>query len=394
MKILQVVSTLAPRQGGPSVDVDGLGHLDVPLDRPVIDDGVKVYYFRGLSEPTRYMFSRSMWRALRDTVSEFDVVHIYSVYGFSSSATAYWCRRQGVPYMVHPHGSLDPYLRRRHRFRKWIHAKLFANRDYQKAAGILFNSAEEMRLASDWSGLAQQATGGRGRPRRFVVPVGLDARWLEPADPAAGQRFRNNFPTLIGRRLITYFGRINFKKGLDILARAYAKVARDRDDVHLVLAGPDTEGYGKKVRAWLEEDGVLDKATFTGLLSGEDRFTALREAEILALTSYTENFGQVVAEAMASGVPVVISDRVNIWPEVAKTNAGLVVPCDVDAAARALCEMLDDPIRGKEMGSNGRSWVAENLPWKVVAAQMAGAYEEIASHQKPRDFALETAAAR
>src|SRR6516165_9343524 len=143
MRILQVVATLAPRQGGPSVacpelsqelarqghqvsiyasDVDGSGHLNVPLDHPVFDEGVEVRYFRGWSEPSKYMFSPGMWRALRDTVANFDIAHIYSVYGFSSSAAAYWCRKRGVPYMVHPHGSLDPFLRRRHRVRKWFHA--------------------------------------------------------------------------------------------------------------------------------------------------------------------------------------------------------------------------------------------------------------------------------
>jgi glycosyltransferase involved in cell wall biosynthesis len=398
MRILQVLATLAPRSGGPSVagpelsrelarqghqvsiyasDVDGSGHLNVPLDRPVLDAGVETRTFRGWSRPGRYMFSPGMWRALRDTVADFDVVHIYSVYGFSSSAAAYWCRKRAVSYMVHPHGSLDPFLRRRHRPRKWLHAKLLADRDYRHASGVLFNSAEEMRLASDWSGLKNPRGRAGDAPKRFVVPVGLDTKWLQEPDLAAGLRFRSKYKTLTGRRLVVYFGRINFKKGLDILARAFARVARGREDLHLVLAGPDSEGYGKKVRAWLAEGGVLEKTTFTGLLQGEDRFAALQQAEVFALPSYTENFGQVVAEAMASSVPVVISDQVNIWPEVAKAGAGLVVPCDVEATAKALLSILDDPQRGKQMGSNGHRWVAEHLPWKIVAAQMAFAYEEI-----------------
>jgi glycosyltransferase involved in cell wall biosynthesis len=399
MRILQVVSTLAPRQGGPSIacpelsrelvrqghqvsiyasDVDGLGHLTVPLDRPVMDDGVTIRYFRGWSEPFRFMFSPGMWRALRDTVANFDVVHIYSVFGFSSSAAAYWCRKRGVPHMVHPHGSLDPFIRRRHRPRKWVHAKLLAERDYRKATAVLFNSAEEMRLASNWSGLKTPPRNGAG-PKRFVVPVGLDPRWLQEPDAAAGERFRNKFPELGGRRLVVYFGRINFKKGLDILARAFARVARDRQDIHLVLAGPDTEGYGRKVKAWLAEGGVLEKATFTGLLEGEYRFAVLQRAEVFALPSYTENFGQVVVEAMASRVPVVISDRVNIWPYVKEANAGLVVPCDVEATAEALRSVLADPVRGKQMGCNGRHWAAENLLWGAVAGQMADAYRQMLS---------------
>jgi glycosyltransferase involved in cell wall biosynthesis len=403
MRILQVVATLASRQGGPSVacpelsrelvrqghrvsiyasDVDGLGHLEVPLETPVIDDGVEISYFRGWSEPFGYMFSAGMWCALRDTVAEFDAVHIYSVYGFSSSAAAYWCRKRDVPHMVHPHGSLDPFLRRRHRPRKWLHAKLLAERDYRNATAVLFNSAEEMRLASDWTGL--RTSSGWDAPKRFVVPVGLDSRWFLEPDAAAGERLRSRFPQLNGRRLVVYFGRINFKKGLDILARAFALLARDRDDVHLVLAGPDTEGYGRKVRGWLAEGGAAEKATFTGLLQGEDRFVALQQADVFALPSYTENFGQVVAEAMASSVPVVISDQVNIWPEVAKTNAGLVVPCDVNATAQALRKVLEDPAKGREMGSNGRRWAAEHLPWSVVAAQMAHAYEDMVRERRAR----------
>lgn len=398
MRILQVVTSLATRYGGPSVacpelsrelarqghevsiytsDVDGSGHLEVPLGHPVLSDGVEIRYFRGWSRPGKYMFSPGMWRALRDTVADFDVVHIYSVYGFSSSAAAYWCRKRGVPYMVHPHGSLDPFLRRRHRPRKWAHTKLFAERDYRHAAGVLFNSAEEMRLASDWSGLKTPGGNNGEIPKRFVVPVGIDSKWLREPDAAAGERFRRKYAALVGRRLVVFFGRINFKKGLDILARAFAQVAREREDVHLVLAGPDTEGYGRKVRGWLAEGGVLERTTFTGLLTEEDRFAALQQAEVFALPSYTENFGQVVAEAMASGVPVVISDRVNIWPEVLRADAGLVVPCDAEATAQALRSVLEDPARGWRMGSNGRRWVAERLPWKVVAEQMANAYGEI-----------------
>jgi glycosyltransferase involved in cell wall biosynthesis len=322
------------------------------------------------------MFSPGLWRALGEAVTNFDVVHIYSVYSFCAAAAAYWCRKRGVPYLVHPHGSLDPFLRRRNRPRKWLYHKLLAERDYQQAAAVLFNSAEEMRLASDWAGLKTPEGSNGDRPQRFVVPVGIDPAWLREPDAAAGERFRHRFGPLEGRRLVVYMGRINFKKGLDILARAFAQIAGDREDLQLVLAGPSDEGYERKVRGWLAEGGVLEKTTFTGPLDGEDRFALLQQAEVFALTSYTENFGQAVAEAMASGVPVVISDQVNIWPEVVRAESGLVVPCDAEATAQALRSVLGDPARGRQMGSNGRRWAAQHLPWEVVAAQMTRAYED------------------
>jgi glycosyltransferase involved in cell wall biosynthesis len=414
MRILQAVGPLAACYGGPSIacpelsrelvrqghqvsiyasNVAGAERLDVPLDRPVFEQGVEIRYFPTLAWSGKYMCSPALWRALRETVAKFDVVHIWSVYGFFNTATAHWCRRRGVPHIVFPHGSLDPYLRRRNRPRKWFYTKLFAERDFRRASAVLFNTNEEMRLASDWSGL-QPSPGANGRvPKRFVVPIGLDPKWFREADADAGERFRQRFPALLGRRLVVYFGRLNFKKGLDILAPAFAQIARDHEDVHLVLAGPGDEDYVRKVKRWLGEGGALDKTTFTGALAGEDRFTVLQQAELFVLPSYTENFGQVVCEAMASGVPVVISDQVNIWPEVAQAEAGLVVPCDAGATAQAMRQLLDDPSRSRRMGSNGRAWVAEHLPWNVVGEHMIRVYEEIVRdrarrHASPKEIAV------
>jgi glycosyltransferase involved in cell wall biosynthesis len=416
MRILLVVHAIAPRYGGLAVmgpelaselvrqghdvsiytsDVDGPSRLKVPVDRPVISNGVGFNYFRGWTLPGPYVVSPALWRALRDKVATFDIVHSWSVYSFSTTVAAYWCRKRNVPHMVFPHGSIDPFLLRRNRPRKWLYTKLFAERDYRKATAVLFNTAEEMRLASDWPGLKTPEGYTGSTPKRFVVPVGIDSSWLVEPNAGAGERLRNKFPELKGRRLIVYLGRINFKKGLDILARAFALIARDREDLHLVLAGPDSEGYGRKVRGWLADGGVLQKTTFTGSLDGEERLAAMQQAEVFALPSYTENFGGVVTEAMASRVPVVISDQVNIWPDVLKAGAGLVVPCNAEATAQALRSVLDDPARGRQMGINGRRWVAEHLPWKVVAAQMARAYEEtVRVHNTCGVNQVEPAAAR
>jgi glycosyltransferase involved in cell wall biosynthesis len=370
-------------------DVDGPDRLKVPVDHPVMSEGVKIHYFRGWKLPRNYVVSLGLWWALRATVAHFDVVQIWSVWSFSTTVAAYWCRKRDVPYVVFPHGSLDPFLLRRNRPRKWVYSKLFAERDYRNAAAVRFACAEEMRLASDWPGLKTQEGHAEETSRRIVAYTGIGAEWLQEPNAAAGERFRNKFPQLKGRRLVVCLGRINYKKGLDILARAFARIARDREDLHLVIAGPDSEGYGRKVRRCLAEGGVLEKTTFTGTLVGEERLAVVQQAEVFALPSYTENFGCVVTEAMASGVPVVISDQVNIWSDVSGADAGLVVPCDAEATAQALRSILEDPARGRQMGSNGRRWVAEHLPWKVVAAQMARAYEDIVREHGRRQVSQE-----
>jgi glycosyltransferase involved in cell wall biosynthesis len=403
MKILQVISNLAPQYGGPAfacpelsrelvkqghevsiytTNVDGSGHLDVPVDRPVNSDGVQIHYFQGHNLPGKFVVSLALWRALHDTVAQFDIAHIWSVYGFTNTAAAYWCRKRAVPYLAFPHGSLDPFLRRQNRPRKWLFTKLFSERDYLKAAGIMFTSAEELRLASDWPGLAVPHGPQPKVPERIIAYTGIGSEWLREPDPQAGKQFREKYPSLKNRRLVVYLGRINFKKGLDILARAFTQIARGRDDLHLVIAGPDSQGYELKVREWLDEGGALKKTTFTGILTGSDRFAALQEAEVFALPSYTENFGQAVFEAMASCTPVVISDRVNVWPEVSNAKAGLVVPCDVDATAKAIQTLLDDPGSGREMGANGRRWVIENLSWSHVTTRIADAYAKLVRSAK------------
>ena len=177
--------------------------------------------------------------------------------------------------------------------------------------------------------------------------------------------------------MILFLGRINFKKGLDLLALAYGIVARQRDDVHLVLAGPDNEGYGRKVRKWLTEEGVLERVTFTGMILGKTKVAALRDADVFVLPSYTENFGVAVVEAMTCGLPVVISNKVNIWNEVTEAEAGVVVNCKPNELAEALLELLDDPEYRKSLGKNGKKLVSAKFTWDKVAERMIKVYENI-----------------
>ncbi len=131
-------------------------------------------------------------------------------------------------------------------------------------------------------------------------------------------------------------------------------MARRRQDVHLVIAGPDNEGWGARVRTWLGEEGVLSRTTFTGMLLGPDKFAVLRDASMFVLPSYSENFGLAVIEAMAAGLPVIISDKVNIWREVHAGGAGRVIPCDAIGAGRPDPEPPGRPRRRRRHGPEGQ----------------------------------------
>ena len=381
LRILHVISSLAPRYGGPpqvclelcrelvrqgarvsiyTTNVDGRGVMDVPLDAPVRRDGVEIRYFP-VETPRAWVVSRPLARALREAVPEHDLVHVHSLYLFPSTVAAHYCRRFGVPYLVRPHGTLDPYLFRRHRARKWVYERLFEWRNLNRAAALHFTSLDEQELVRP---LGLRSPG-------IVVPPGVEPERYR--DPSLDGSFRAAWPETRGRRLILFLGRLNFKKGLDVLARAFGAVSRQRPDAHLVLAGPD-DGYGATVRRQLDAEGVLGRVTFTGMLLGRDKLAALRDADVFVLPSYTENFGIAVVEAMACGRPVVISDRVNIWREVAEAGAGRVTRCDAGEVAAALLDFLDDPAASRAAGARAARLVAERFAWPASADRMLRVY--------------------
>src|SRR5208337_4565752 len=306
-----------------------------------------------------------MARALAGGIREADLVHIHSLYLFHDLIAGHYCRSYGVPYLVRPHGTLDPYLYRRHRWRKYVMEAAFENRNIRLAAALHFTSEEEERLARPYIGDAPGV----------VVPLGVDLREFQEL-PAAG-RFRERFPEIGQKEIILFLGRINFKKGLDLLVQALARVVRKRRDLHLVVAGPDNDGWGVRVKGWLQQEGIADCATFTGMLLGEEKLAALRDARIFVLPSYSESFGIAVIEAMACGLPVVISDRVNIWREVEAAGAGLVVPCEAGQTATAMLELLDNPGLAGRLGQNGIKLVREQFQWTTVAITLEKTYKKL-----------------
>ena len=387
MRILHVIPSLAMRHGGPSqgvpemcrelarighqvtlytTDLDGPGtRLEVEPDRAIRgDDGVERWYF-STQRSGLYGVSRSLTKALHDNVRNFDVVHIHSMYRFTSTVAAHYCRRYQVPYILQPHGSLDPCVYYRHRLRKNVYEALFEKRNLAHAAAVHFATDEEMSLVRSF-GLQFHGV---------VVPYAIESKLLVDRDRLIEQ-FARDWPATRGKKVILFFGRLTAKKALDLLAKAFGTLARSRSDVHLLLAGPDTEGEGKKLRKWLTEEGVLEHATFAGLLEGERKVAALAASDIFVLCSYGENFGIAIVEAAAAGLPVVISNKVNIWREFNDANAGLVVNCDADELTQALATPLDSAELRHSLGEAGKRLVAENFMRSDVIAKMTAVYRD------------------
>ncbi len=385
MKILKVIASLAPRDGGPyktvpelasalahrghSVDIyttnfDGDHDLDVPLETPIENQGVRTVYFQ-VSAPRFWKFSYPLCKALKRDIPSYDIVHIYSLYLFHGIVASYYCRKYDVPYIIQPHGTLDPYLRRRHSIRKWIAQAFYEKRNIRGAAAILFNSDEERLLAAPVI----------GSKTPLIVPLGLHLEHYRQL-PERGS-FRSKHPELAGKKMLLFLSRINFKKGLDILIDAFAELIQTTPNVHLVIAGPDSEGYESQVRQWCTSKNLLAHVTFAGMLSEIDKRSAFVDADLFVLTSYTENFGVTILEALVSGTPVLVSDKVNIWREIVEAKAGRMTRCNAGEAASVMASMLKDPQSLREMGENGKRLIHEHFDWASVAKQQEAAYATV-----------------
>ena len=406
MRILHVIPSFAPRYGGPIVaaagltrelarrghdvtvattNVDGPGELDVPLNRPVPMDGVDVWYFP-IQRPRWYHFSAPMGRALRDMVRQSVVVHIHSVFLWPTTIAAFWCRRYGVPYVVHVAGSLDPVsLAKRYegprasvvsRTKKWLYLKTLGRLDLGGAAALHLTSEVELESA-------RRLRFAHGR----LIPLGADA----PPRPGTDDRaaVEQRYPGLQGRKVVLFLGGLHPIKGLDVLADAAGSLAESRDDFSLVVAGSGAPGYEAEVRDLVDRCGLSERTVFTGMVVGEDKWQLLRAADVFVLPSRHENFGIAVVEAMASGTPVVVSDQVGIYREISQAGAGLVTTLDPADVAGAIGLLLDDPDAAARMGREGEALAARSYSWERVATDVEALYEEVVGQAR-----RETAPAR
>jgi glycosyltransferase involved in cell wall biosynthesis len=332
--------------------------LAVPVDAPVRVDGVQVYY-----EPTvlsRYWgFSPQLARRLWLESIWADVVLIHFHYQFASLAAGWISRARGKPYIIFSHGSLNTYgLQARSRARKLLYLKLLEQKNFAKALFAAYHSPEEMDTSYRF---------GRGR----VVPNGIDPQVFQ--ELPRRNYFRQQHK-LEKATIYLFLGRIDAGKGLDLLLPAFKKLLQVSGDSHLVLAGADERSYEAQVRHLVEELGLANRVTLTGLITGQDKLAALQDADVFVLPSRSEGLSIAMLEAMYMGLPVVVTDRVGLWRQVEKKRCGLVASFDEDSLAGALQRMAAAPDR-RAMGQRGRQLVASGYTWDKIARHLAAEIE-------------------
>src|ERR1700686_4433068 len=389
MRALHVVPSLLPESGGPSRTIPEMGRAlaasgtevtlfstHLPGDGLTIDpvkEPYKVVLFPATDGSLRS--SRQIYRTICRQAGDFDVIHLHSLWNFAVTFAAAAARRVGIPYVLAPRGMLSEVCLRQSSYsRKRAYAWAYDHRTVEGARRLHFLNADEQRASqNNWF----------RRPAYFLARNGVELS-MEGIRPGT---FRARFPELEGRRVMLFLGRLHAIKGLDLQLQALARLLSKYSDLIWVLVGPD-DGEWPRLHAMVRSLGLEEHVKWIGPLTGNERFSALVDADVLLQTSLYECQSMTVNEALAVGVPLVVTDSIN-YGEVQSMGAGYVVSRDSTKLANAVDAILAAPDLGESMKSAGRRFASEELSWSKIATIVNAAYGElvagVTNHNKLQD---------
>ncbi len=375
MKLLHVISSTNPEGGGPiegikqlqssltniGVNVE-LASCDAPDAHWLLTSDVTIHALGPSSG--KYGYTPRLLPWVRNNAHRFDAIIIEGLWQYHSFATWQVLRKSKIPYFVFTHGMLDPWFKHTYplkHLKKWLYWPWADYRVLRDARSVLFTCEEERLLArqSFWLYKCNEAVTSYG-----TAPPPENQEDLRHA-------FSSRFPHLLGKRLLLFLSRIHEKKGCDILIDAFAKIAHRDDQLHLVMAGPDQSGWLKELKQQAHRQGFSHRITFTGMLQGDMKWGAFYASEVFILPSHQENFGIVVAEALACGKPVLISNKVNIWREIEKDQAGIIDNDTVNGTVRNLTKWLEmDANSRQEMSRQAKNCFATRFHIKRATERL------------------------
>lgn len=324
------------------------------------DEGVEAIYLRTRGHYRAFTLNPGVVGFCNASLRNFDVVHFYGLYDLLGPAAGYFCRGQKVPYVVEPMGMYRP-IDRSLRFKRLWHGTL-GKALLQNAARVIATSDIERQ---------ELLEGGIPAAKLAIRYNGIDLSSCTPLPPRG--TFRSKWKIPPEQPLILFLSRLIPRKGADILIESFARTCPESG--YLAIAGPEGEaGYRAYLEKRAKESGAEARILFTGPLYDEDKKAALADADVFALPSRYENFGNAVAEAVASGVPVIVTNSCGIHSLVAD-RAGLAIAPDKEELAGALRRLIDDEDLRRRLKA-GCAGVVDQLSWDRLTEQMERYYAE------------------
>lgn len=348
-----------------SSDDDLGGRLAVPLNQWTEHEGVPAFFLPRLVSRQHtligFTFTPGFSAWCREQLRGFDFAHIHTVFSHPANVAMAAARRQRVPFAVRPLGQLCNWSLRQRAWIKRLQLALVTRRNINGADFLHVTSAME----------AEETMRNDFRCPVLVQSHGLD---LPPVCPDARATLRRELRVPADRTLAIFLSRLHSKKGLEILFEAMARQAHK--DFDLVVAGTGEDSYVASLHALVERLGLTARVHWSGFVTGDPKWRLLQGGDLFVLPSHSENFGIVVVEALACGLPVIVSTEVALAEEIRRHRLGLVASLGAQAVADAMDHLLANPAERADIARRARPVVAEHFTWDAAARALAGRYQE------------------
>ncbi|MGB6016184.1 MAG: glycosyltransferase, partial [Nodosilinea sp.] len=339
-------------------------------------EGVPVWFFPRLARLKAFIPSIGLTQWIVRNLSHYDIVHTHYLFCYAPTVAARLAQLYGVPYVSSTIGQLSPWALQQSQRKKQVYSRLIERPTLNRAAAIHCTTAAEAEDARQF-GVSAPA---------LVLPLGVNPA---PIDYSAAARLRDRYSLPPHSTVLLFLSRLHEKKRPDFLLRAFAQLDPKAHSYHLLLAGSGNADYCDRLHSLVHTLDVADSVTFTGFVSGANKDQLLQGSDLFALPSYSENFGIAVAEALAARLPVIITPDVQIAPDIAAAQAGLVVPNCLEDWTDALAKLMSSPPLRTQLGQNGQQLAAAKYNWPAIAQNLAQSYQEILSGQR-LSFAYES----
>lgn len=318
-------------------------------------------YLAPFSRPRILKVSKEYENVLQG-LNRVDIVHAHGLWMLNGLYARRYARKSMLPFILSPHGMLEPWSLQRSRWKKTVAAHLYENENIHSANCLHAASEQEAQNIR---------TAGFKNPIA-VIPFGQEIRGT--ADIELLNHFRSRFPQLVEQKIILFLSRLHPKKGLDRLILAWSELFPAYPEWHLLIAGSDEGSYRRVVEKLIQEKGIDGRTTLAGPLYGKDKDSAFAAADLFVLPSHSENFGIVVAEALAAECPV-ITTKGAPWQKISEYGCGWWIEVGVDPLRKALVEglSLSDGERSS-MGERGRKLILSQYSWNVAAQSFKEVY--------------------
>jgi glycosyltransferase involved in cell wall biosynthesis len=345
--------------------------LDVPANQEVDVGGVKVWYFPTKFLNKKFFYSPGLGEACYKKMHTFDLLHLTSFWCYPGIPAGNAARHYNIPYIMSTRGTLDPYSLKQGWLKKKLYTNLFDRKNLQSAAAIHYTAELERERSHTFNKLKNPS---------FVVPNPLPVN--EVTDLPNKENAREYFFLPQDAQVISFVGRLHRRKALNLLIQSYTKLAPLlNNNLFVMIAGPD-DGDEARLRDIVIKNGLNDKVKFLGFVDAKKRGFVLKASDLFWFATYPgENFGHSAVEAMAAGVPVILSEYVGIYQEVLQDDAGIIVSHDSEDIVKKVVELITNNERKMKMSENAKK-SAQRYEQNHVVSLMLKTYQDVLTGQR------------